>query len=128
MKWLKLGLLVVMAASYIYGGIRHFLDPQFYLGIMPPYIPAQQATVALSGVAELVLGGLVLVPQTRRWAAWGIILMLLAFLPVHVHMVVNNHLYPEISTAFLWARFPIQALLVVWAWWYTIGSKRPVAE
>ena len=122
MKWLKIGLLALMAAFYVMGGVNHFLNPDFYLEIMPPYIPAHGTMVALSGVAEILLGVLVMVPATRRWAAWGIVLMLIAFLPVHVHMLVNNHLYAEVSTAFLWARFPLQALLILWAWFYTLGS------
>ena len=128
MKWVKLGLLAIMAFFYVMGGINHFRDADFYLGMMPPYIPAHGAMVALSGVAEIALGILVLVPATRRWAAWGIILMLLAFLPVHVHMLVNNHLFPEVSTVFLWGRFPLQALLVAWAWWYTLDSPRAAVE
>ncbi|MDX1384360.1 MAG: DoxX family membrane protein [Thermoanaerobaculia bacterium] len=122
MKWIKLILLLVMAAFYVFGGVNHFRNPDFYLAIMPPYVPAHEAMVALSGVAEIVLGVLVVVPFTRRWAAWGIIAMLIAFLPVHIHMLVNNHLFPDVSTAFLWARFPLQALLILWAWWYTLPS------
>ena len=123
MKWVKLGLLVLMAAFYFMGGVNHFRDAQFYLDMMPPYIPAHGAMVAVSGVAEILLAILVLVPATRTLAAWGIILMLIAFLPVHVHMLVNNHLFPGVPTAFLWGRFPAQALLIVWAWWYTLPAK-----
>ena len=114
-----------MAGFYIFGGVNHFLNPDFYLNIMPPYIPAHGAAVALSGVAEVLLGALLLWPGTRRLAAWGIIAMLIAFLPVHVHMLVNSGLYPEVSVAFLWGRFPAQTLLALWAYWYTLGAGQP---
>jgi uncharacterized membrane protein len=38
-------------------------------------------------------------------------------------MLVNNHLYPEAPTSVLWLRFPIQALFILWAYWYT-GRER----
>ena len=92
---------------------------------MPPYIPAHGAAVALSGVAEVLLGGLLLWPASRRLAAWGIIAMLIAFLPVHVHMLVHSNLYPEAPGLMLWGRFPMQALLVLWAYWYTRAAGQP---
>lgn len=113
----------LMAAFYVYGGINHFLNPDFYLAIMPPYIPAHGAMVALSGVAEIALGILILVPRTQILAAWGIIAMLVVFLPVHIHMLVNHDLsmapFPEVGVTLLWLRFPLQGVLGLWAWWYT---------
>lgn len=113
----------VMALFYVWGGINHFLNPSFYLPMMPPYIPAHEAMVALSGIAEILLGAAILVPRTQRLAAWGIIAMLIVFLPVHVYMLVNPELFPDVPVAFLWLRFPIQGLLVLWAWWYTLEPK-----
>ncbi len=127
MKTVKLVLKVLMAVFYVYGGVNHFRDPAFYLNIMPPYIPAHDAVVALSGVAEMLLGGLLLWPRSQRLAAWGIVAMLIAFLPVHVHMLANSHLYPEVPLPFLWLRFPMQAVLLLWAYWYTL-SRGPLAR
>ncbi|MEE2965942.1 MAG: MauE/DoxX family redox-associated membrane protein [Acidobacteriota bacterium] len=121
---IKLVLKVVMAAFYIFSGFNHFRDPGFYLNIMPPYLPAHDAAVVWSGVVEVVLGGLLLWPRGQWLAAWGIVAMLVAFLPVHVHMLANNHLYPETSVLLLWLRFPIQALLLAWAYWYTVVTVR----
>ena len=113
----------LMAAFYVWAGINHFLRPDFYLRLMPPYIPLHSELVAITGVIEIALGVLVAIPRTASLAAWGIILMLIAFLPVHVHMLVNNQLYPEAPTSVLWLRFPIQALFILWAYWYT--GRRP---
>ncbi len=119
---ITLVLKVLMAVFYVYGGVNHFRDPSFYLNIMPPYIPAHDAAVALSGVAEVVLGGLLLWPRSQRLAAWGIVAMLIAFLPVHVHMLASSHLYPEVPLLFLWLRFPMQAVLLLWAYRYTLDG------
>ena len=116
---LKMVLKLVMAAFYVLSGVNHFRSPEFYLNLMPAYLPAHEAAVVWSGVAEIGLGLLLLWPRRQWLAAWGIIAMLIAFLPVHVHMVVNSHLYPETPVGCLWLRFPMQALLVAWAYWYT---------
>ncbi|MCH7747528.1 MAG: DoxX family membrane protein [Acidobacteria bacterium] len=122
MKTIKLVLKVLMTVFYVYAGVNHFLDPAFYLDIMPPYMPAHSAAVALSGVAEVLLGILLLWPRSQRLAAWGVIAMLIAYLPVHVHMLVHSDLYAEIPVLLLWFRFPMQAVLLLWAYWYTLGG------
>ena len=64
-------LLLLLAAFFIFAGVNHFRNPDFYVAIMPPWLPAQLELVYLSGVFE-VLGGVgVLIPATRSWAGWG---------------------------------------------------------
>ncbi len=122
MATVKIGLLGLMALFYIGGGVNHFANPDFYIVMMPPDMPAHGFLVALSGMVEVALGVLVLWPRTRCVAAWTIIAMLVAFLPVHVHMLLNSQLFPDMSVTFLLLRFPMQALLVAWAYWYTLDS------
>src|SRR5262249_62418692 len=84
-------LLWVMGIFYAASGVVHVVDPGFYLPMMPPYLPWHLGLVYLSGVAEIVLGVAVLVPATRRVAAWGVILLLVAVfppnLPIPLHAV-----------------------------------------
>lgn len=112
-----------MALFYIAAGVNHFRDPGFYLDIVPIWMPRPHELVVASGFVEVSLGVLVALPWTASLAAWGIILMLLAFLPVHVHMLLHNHLYPDVPTSFLGLRFPLQGLLILWAFWFT--DQRP---
>ncbi len=111
--------MTLMALLYIAAGINHFLNPDFYVKIMPPYFPNPLFWVQLSGVAEVLLGILLFPAKTRAWAAWLIIAMLIVFLTVHVHMLVNATDFPDVPYTFLVARFPLQALFIAWAWWYT---------
>ena len=104
----------------------HFVVPEAYVQVMPPVLPAPLALVYLSGVAEVVLGVGVLVPQTRRYAAWGLVALLVAVFPANVYMatsgvVVEGTPFGTIdpSAAERWGRLPLQAVLVAWAWWYT---------
>jgi uncharacterized membrane protein len=117
---MKIYLLYVMSAAYILAGLNHFRDPQFYLRMMPPYLPAHSLLVAASGVAEVILGLLLLWPAARPWAAWGIILLLLAIFPANFYMFQErNEIFREIPSWLLLARLPLQLGLIAWAYLYT---------
>jgi uncharacterized membrane protein len=109
----------LMAAFYVVAGANHFLHPALYLKIMPPYLPWHPLLVELSGVAEIGLGLLLLVPRLTRWAAWGLIALLIAVFPANLHMATHPELYPEIPVLALWLRLPLQAVLIAWACVYT---------
>ncbi len=116
---MKLLLLYLMALLYIAAGIWHFIKPKMYVKIMPPRLPAPFTLVYVSGVAEIVLGILLLPEVTRPWAAWGIIALLVAVFPANVQMM---KLYYQKQIPHRWitvARLPLQLLLIWWAWWYT---------
>jgi uncharacterized membrane protein len=123
-------LLCAMGLFYIGGGIVHLANPGFYLPMMPPYLPYHLELVYLSGVAEIVLGAAVLIPQTRPLAAWGIILLLIAVFPANVHIAMNN--VPLAGAehgagVWNWMRLPLQAVLIAWAWSYTRQAEPTLA-
>lgn len=104
---------------YIGAGINHFANHKFYVSIMPPYLPFHAALVSLSGVAEIALGILLLIPRFSRLAAWGLIALLVAVFPANLHMVLHSELYPNLPKVGLWLRLPLQGVLIAWAYWYT---------
>ncbi len=106
-----------MAGMYIVAGILHFVRPGFYTRIIPPYLPAHWLLVLLSGGAEILLGAGLLFDETRSLAAWGIILMLLAFMPVHIYMLQSEK-FKNLPKWVLWARLPLQLALIYWAYVY----------
>ncbi len=113
---------LVFGAAFVLAGLNHFRNPGFYVGIMPPYLPWPLALVYLSGVAEVVLGALLLFPTWTVMAGWGLIALLVAVFPANVHMAMHPELYPSVSPTALLMRLPIQGLLIAWAYWYT---RRP---
>ena len=119
MRTVKLILKYLLAVFFIAAGVNHFIDPAFYLKIMPPYLPWHLSLVYLSGVCEALLGAALLFKRTARLAAWGIIALLVAVFPANIHMALNHHLYPEYNQALLWARLPLQLVLMAWAYWHT---------
>ena len=101
---------------FIFSGIMHFVRPRFYRAIMPDYLPAHKELVDASGVAEIAGGLGTLVPATRRAASWWSIATLIAVFPANLHMALNPDRYRKVPKAALYARLPVQALFVVWAW------------
>ena len=119
MSLTKRFLLGLQSLLYIAAGLNHFINPDFYLRMMPPYLPWPTLLHLTAGVLEVVGGALLLFPPLRHWAAWGLVLLLLAVYPANLHVAFNHHLYPEIPLLFHWIRLPLQFLLIAWAWWYT---------
>jgi len=124
-SWGWIAGLVIMGLFYLVAGINHFRSPLTYLAIMPPYIPWPRAMVYISGAAE-ILGGIgVLVPdgfafpRTRAFSAWGLVAMLVAFLPVHINMCLHPEQFASVPLWAIWARLPLQLPLIGWAWYYT---------
>jgi uncharacterized membrane protein len=116
MRILKKTLQWLMGILYVIAGLNHFINPHFYLAIMPPYVPFHLAMVYISGVAEIVLGVGVLIERTRRLAAWGLIALLIAIVPANIHMAVNAM---ELPAWVLWIRVAFQGVFIAWAYWYT---------
>jgi uncharacterized membrane protein len=119
MHTLKLILQWLLGVLFVLAGINHFARPRFYVAIMPPYLPWHLELVYLSGLCEVVLGALLLVPRFTHLAAWGLVALLVAVFPANLHMAVHPELYPRISPVLLWVRLPLQGVLIAWAWWYT---------
>ncbi len=114
MKTVKLILTFLFAAFMILGGVNHFLKSEMYFPFIPDVLP-QMAIVYVSGVVEILLGIGAFIPQFRSRAALGILLLMLAFLPLHVLDVFKTN--PAIGTheAAL-IRLPVQFVLILWAW------------
>ena len=114
LKWL-------LAAVMTFAGVMHFVSPRGYIKIMPKWLPAPAALVAISGVFE-VLGGVgLLIPATQVIAAWGLIALFVAVFPANLNMAMNNiplGRKPMPAWA-LWGRLPLQLVFIGWAWLFT---------
>lgn len=108
-----------MAAFYIAAGINHFVSPGTYNKIMPSYLPYHYMLIYISGIFESGLGILLLFSRTRRFAAWGLIALLIAVFPANVQMLIN---YLKNNNPKLWiavVRLPLQIPLIWWAYIFT---------
>jgi uncharacterized membrane protein len=118
--------IIVLAVFFIAAGANHFLSPEVYLPLMPPYLPWPRALVFLSGVAEVIGGIGVVLPKSRWLAGWWLIAVLGAVFPANVHMLVNDVSIAGKSVPqwLLWARLPLQAVLIAWVYVACIRGSR----
>lgn len=115
----------LLGATFVALGSLHFLRPGAYETIMPDYLPAQRELVLASGAAEIIGGGGVLLKRTRTIAGWWLIATLIAIFPANLHMALHPARYPAFAPALLWARLPLQAVLILWARRATCASTNP---
>ena len=119
MRTLKTLIKFVLALFFVLAGVNHFISTDFYVRIMPAYLPLPLMLVYLSGAAEIALGALLIFRQWQRHAAWGLIALLIAVFPANIHMAVNHNLYPEYTPAALWLRLPMQLIFIALCYWFT---------
>ena len=117
--------LVAQSLLYVVGGVAHFALTPVYDAIMPPHYPDPSAWVRFTGVAEIAGGLGLLVPRTRRGAAWGLVLMLIGYFDVHFYMLQQSGKFPAIPRWALDARIPLQLVLIAWAAVYARRERQP---
>jgi len=119
---LKLAALVLLAGVMIAIGVLHFVRPKPFVRIVPKFLPAPLTLVYVSGFFEILGGVGLLIPDTRAWAAWGLVALYVAVFPANIYMLTNNiSLNPNkpIPRWALWLRLPFQFLFIAWAYWFT---------
>lgn len=120
---MRLVAILLVAAYFLFGGVMHFINADFFVAIMPPYLPYHLEIVWISGVFE-ILGALgLLLPRTRLLAGYGLIALTVAVTPANIHMAMNPDLFPDVPLAFLYIRLLLQ-LLLLWLIWYSFGDAR----
>ncbi len=112
----------LMGISYIAVGITHFISTDFFLAIMPPYLPCHLELVYLSGFFEILLGGMLFFKRLRFYAGWGLIFLLIAVFPANIYLAFNEEPQKVLEASpFMvsWVRLPIQFVLIWIAYWHT---------
>ena len=112
----------LLAIFMVTAGTMHFANPTFFLKIMPPYLPLHDELVSVSGIFEVLLGVLLLVPQTSRKAAWGIVALLIAVFPANLYLYQHQDILPASPIIHL-LRLPLQGVFILWAYWHTKLAK-----
>jgi uncharacterized membrane protein len=113
---------LLLGIAFVGAGVNHFAMPRAYERIVPPSMKGRaQSLVAVSGVAEVVGGLGVLLPWTRRPAGLGLITLLAAVFPANLYMARTPEHFRKIPRWALYARLPLQPLMMWWAWTSTRG-------
>ena len=117
----KLLTVYVMSIMYIFIGIRHFTDPQYFLDIVPPQLPFKLFLVYFTGLIEVVGGAAILTPKTRKAGAYLLIFLLVSVFPANIYLYVSET--PQnllgISKMDALIRMPFQIPLILLAFWHS---------
>lgn len=108
----------LLAVIFLIAGFMHFKKPNLYLKIMPPYIPSHKLMVIITGVMEMIFGFMLITQNSQKIAAWGIIGLLILFIPVHIYMLQNKNASLGVPKWGLVLRIPLQFGLIYWAFQY----------
>ena len=121
MKYIKLITVYFMSIAYTYVGVRHFIDPDFFLAIMPNYLSMHLFFVYLTGLMEVVFGTLLAFRKTRKFASYGLIVLLLIVFPANIHLVESelSQSILEVSKEQTIIRLPFQGLFLILAYWHS---------
>ena len=117
----------LFALFFVVAGLAHFVFPDMYIRIVPPYLPQPRLLVLISGIAEIAGGIGLLLPSTRRMAAFGLVTLLIAVFPANIFMATAHIPFAGLAgkSWLQWARLPLQAPLIWWAWQYT---RKPLLQ
>ena len=111
--------IIIMSLFYIMAGTNHFINPDWYVRIVPPILPFKTAIVYISGILEIILGLLLIFPKTRFIAGWGLIILLLAVYPANIYVALTNGEAMDITPLIAWGRLPFQFVLIGLAYWHS---------
>ena len=107
----------LLAGFFISAGINHFVMPRAYESIVPPRLQGDaRLVVQISGMAEIAGGLGVLLPRTRPASGVCLIALLAAIFPANLYMARAPERFRRIPRWALYARLPLQPLMMWWAW------------
>lgn len=119
--------LIAIIILYLLAGTNHFVHPDIYLQIMPPWLPYHTVLNYLSGALEIIFATMMIFKATRNAGAWCLILLLIAVFPANMQMLINYIHQHHPATWIAVARLPLQIVLIWWAYTFTDKAKKSSA-
>lgn len=112
-------LIIISSIFYTIVGVKHFIEPDYFLSIIPPYLPFHIELVYISGFFEILFGLMILFPKYRYYGSIGLILLLIAIFPANIYLAQSKEAQEAIGASqqiAIW-RLPIQGIFIWIAYW-----------
>ena len=112
-------LIIISSIFYTIVGVKHFIEPDYFLSIIPPYLPFHIELVYISGFFEILFGLIILFPKYRYYGSIGLILLLIAVFPANIYLAQSKEAQEAIGASqqiAIW-RLPMQGILIWIAYW-----------
>lgn len=116
--------LFLLSGFYVFAGVNHFINPQFYYDLIPDYLPFHELINVVSGLAEIILGIGVIFKKTRKWSSYLLVTMLISFIPAHIYFIQIGSCVEGgmcVSEWIGWVRLLIIHPLLIW-WALSVTS------
>ncbi len=115
----------ILSAAMVLAGINHFLNADFYLRMMPPILPQHLFLIYLSGIFEIALGVLLLIPKFTRLGGVGFDCAFVGgFSGKYLYGDESREFFPEFNPTLIYLQLPLQFVLIAWAFWFTQISRK----
>ncbi len=113
--------ILVMSFVYVFIGIRHFTDPQYFIGITPPQIPFKKFAVYFTGILEIMGGAMILNQKTRKIGAYTLMFLLIIVFPANIYLYLSETAQQllGINKTDALVRMPFQIPLILLAYWHS---------
>jgi len=113
--------ILVMSFMYVFIGIKHFTDPQYFIGITPPQIPFKKFAVYFTGILEIIGGAMILNHKTRKTGAYTLMLLLIIVFPANIYLYISEAAQQllGINKTDALIRMPFQIPLFLLAYWHS---------
>ncbi|MFM8310959.1 MAG: MauE/DoxX family redox-associated membrane protein [Ilumatobacteraceae bacterium] len=109
-----------------FAGIAHFVNPDFFDAIVPPWLPPNERFwTIVSGIAEVIIAALLLVPQWRRIGGLAAVALFVAVYPANLYMAWDWRDRPASEQLISYGRLPFQ-FLFIWLAWRVARSAAPL--
>ena len=118
-NYIKRFSIIVMRWIYISAGLLHFTNTNWFLQIVPPYLPLKLEFIYVSGFFEIIFGCMLILPSWRYYAGWGLVLLLIAVYPANIYLAQTNGAAMNTSALVAWGRLPFQFIFIGIAYWHT---------
>jgi len=121
----KLITVFILSILYINVGITHFTNPDFFLVIVPDYLPYHMFLIYVSGLFEVILGFMLLFKKTRKYAGLGLIFLLILVFPANIFLYQSAEAQTVygISENKAFVRLFFQAPLILLAFWHSLSKE-----
>jgi len=118
----KAGLLLLIL-MFLLAGLNHFANPNFYVSIIPPFLPLRYELSNITGFFEIIGAIGLLFAKTRKLSGYGLVILLIAIFPANIHMAINPEYFPNYTPLYLYLRLPLQLIFIAWVYWATLRAK-----
>ena len=111
----------ILSVMYIIIGIKHFTSLEYFINIMPPFIPFKEFAVYFTGLIEIFGGLMLLSKSSRKVGAFLIIVLLLIVFPANIYLYISEvpRELLDITKNQALIRMPFQIPLIILAYWHS---------